>query len=73
MGAGFLVDDVIDVALPIDRDLFGPVARDGHIAHQLEQRVQLFRLRMRIFDELEAIGAHRIIGADGGGRRIVWK
>ena len=73
VGAGLLVDEIVDVALAIDRDLLGLVARDRHVAHQLEQRVQFFRLRMRVFDELEAIGAHRIVGADGGGRRVVRK
>ena len=26
---------------------------------------------MGVFDELEAVGAHRIVGADRGGRRVV--
>ncbi len=73
VGAGLLVDEIIDVALAIDRDLFGLVARDRRKTHQLEQRVQLFGPRMRIFDELETVGAHRVVGADGGGRRVVRK
>jgi hypothetical protein len=73
VGAGLLVDQIIDVALAIDRDLPGAVARDRQIAHQLEQRVQLFRSGMRVFDELEAVGAHRIVGADSRGRRVVRK
>ena len=62
MGAGRFVDEIIDVALAIDRDLPGPVARDRRITHQLEQCMQLLRLRMRVFDKLEAIGAHWIVG-----------
>ncbi len=62
MGAGRFVDEIIDVALAIDRDLLGLVARDLRITHQPEQRVQLFGLRMRVFDKLEAVGAHRIVG-----------
>ena len=73
VGAGLLVDEIIDIALAVDGDLPGLVARDRRIAHQLEQRVQLFRLRVGVFDELEAVGAHRIVGADGGGRRVVRK
>ena len=73
VGAGLLVDEIIDVALAIDRDLLGPVPRDRHIAHQPEQRVQFFGPRMRVFDELEAVGAHRVVGGDGGGRRVVRK
>jgi DNA-binding Lrp family transcriptional regulator len=49
------------------------VARDRDEAHQFEQRVQLPGLGVGIFDELEAVGAHRIVGADGGGRRVVRK
>ena len=73
MGAGLLVDEIIDIALAIDGDLLGPVAGDRRVAHQPEQRVQFFGIRVRIFDELETVGAHRIVGADGGGRRVVRK
>ena len=71
--ARLFVDEIIDVALAIDRDLPGPVARHRHIAHQPEQRVQLFGSRVRVFDELKAVGAHRIVGADHRGRRVVRK
>ena len=73
VGAGLLVDEVVDVALAVDRDHLGLVAGNRHIAHQLEQRVQLFRPRMRVFDEFKAIGAHRIVGANRCGRRVVRK
>ena len=73
VGAGLFVDEIIDVALAVDRDVFCPVAGDRRIAHQFEQRMQFRGIRMRIFDELEAIGAHRIVGTDGGCRRVVRK
>ena len=73
VGARLLVDEIVDVALAIDGDLFGPVAGDRHIAHQLEQRVQFLGLRVGVFDELETVGAHRVVGVDGGGRRVVRK
>jgi hypothetical protein len=73
VAARLLIDQIIDVALAIDRDLLGLVAGDRRIAHQPEKRMQLFGLGMRVLDELEAVGAHRIVGADGGGRRVVRK
>jgi hypothetical protein len=73
MRARRFIDEVIDVALAIDRDVPGPVARHRHITHQPEQRLQLFRSRMRVFDKLKALGAHRIVGADDRCRRIVRK
>ncbi len=73
VGIRLLIDDIVDVALAIDRDLFRLVAGDRRIAHQLEQAVQLFRMRVGIFDELETIRAHRIVGGDFGRRRIVRK
>ena len=71
--ARFGIDDVVDVTLPIERDVLGPMPRDRHIAHQLEQRVQFFRLGMGVLDELKAVGAGRIVGADFRGRRVVRK
>ena len=73
VGARLFVDEIVDVALAIDRDLLGLVAGDRRKAHQLEQRVQFRGIGMGVFDELETIGAHRIVGADSGGRRVVRK
>ncbi len=73
VGAGLFVDEIIDVALAVDRDLPGLVARDRHVAHQLEQRVQRFGPGVRVFDELKSVGAHRIVGANGRRRRVVRK
>ena len=52
---------------------YAPVARDRLITHQLEQRMQFFGPGMGVFDELKSVGTHRIVGADGGGRRVVRK
>ncbi len=73
VGAGLFVDEIVDIALAKDRDFLGAVARHRHIAHQLEQRVQRFGIGMRVFDELKAVGAHRIVGANGRRRRVVRK
>ncbi len=73
VGAGLLVEEVVDVALAVDGDLLAAAARHRRVAHQLEQSVQRLRLGMRVFDELEAVGAHRIVGADDRGRRVVRK
>ena len=43
----------------------------GDVAHALEQVGELLRLGMGELDELEAVGAGRIGGADGGGRGVV--
>ena len=73
VATGLFIDEIVDVALAVDGDLLALVAGNRRKAHQLEQRVQLFGLGMRIFDELETVGAHRIVGADGGRRRVVRK
>ena len=62
VGARLLVDEIIDIALAIDGDFLGSMVGDRHIAHQLEQRVQFFGLRVGVFDELETVGAHRVVG-----------
>jgi len=54
--AGFLVDQIVDIALAIDRELLGAVARDRHITRQPELRMQLFGPGMRVFDEFKVIG-----------------
>jgi hypothetical protein len=73
VGARLFVDEIVDVVLAIDGDLLCPVTRDRRKAHQLEKRVQLLRFGIRVSDELEPVRPHRIIGADGGRRRIVRK
>ncbi len=73
VGARLFVDQVIDVALAIHRDRLGLVARHRRKTHQPEQGMKLLGLRVRIFDELEAVGAHRVVIGNGGGGRIVRK
>src|SRR5690606_27340712 len=60
------VDDVVDVALPPDRDVSGPMLRNRPVSHALEQVGQLLRLRMRELDELEPVRARGIVLADPG-------
>jgi len=67
------IEDVIDVALAIDRDGLGLVSGHGRIAHALEQRCQFARPRMGKLDELETVGAGRVLPADFGGRCVVRK
>src|SRR5713226_6234865 len=71
--AGLGIQYEVDVALAIDRDVLGPVPGDGCIAHAPEQLCELNRLRMSKFDELEPVGADRVLRADPGRRRIVRK
>jgi len=71
VAVGLLVDEVVDAALAIDGDLFGAMACDFRKTHQLEQRMQFVGLGMSVLDELKAVGAHRIVGADHGRRRVM--
>jgi hypothetical protein len=73
VAAGLLVHQVVDVALPVERDRPGAVPRHRLEAHGLEQRVQLLRLRMRVLDEAEAVRARGVLRGDPGGGRIVRK
>ena len=70
---GFGIEDVVDIALAIDRDVPGLVARNGLVAHAPEELGQLVRPRMGEFDEFETVGARGVLRADLGGRRIVRK
>jgi len=65
------VDDEVDVALAVQRDVLGAVAGDGREAHAIEQAPQQLRVRRRVFDELEAVGAHRVVG--GHQQPSVWR
>ena len=58
------VDDEVDVALPVQRDVLAAMPRDHREAQPLEQRAQQLRIGRGVFDELEAVGAHGIV-ADG--------
>ena len=54
------VDQEIDVALAVQRHVLRAMARGGAKAHLLEQRAQRIGVGRRVFDEFEAVGAHRI-------------
>ena len=45
----------------MQRDVLRAMARHHGKAEPLEQRAQQFRIRRRVFDELEPVGAHRIV------------
>ena len=70
-GSGLGVEDEVDVALAVEGDVLGAVPRHRREAHLLEQPVELLRVGMAELDELEAVGAHRVLVRDGGRRGIV--
>ena len=57
----FGVQDEIDVALLIERDVFRAVPRRRDKPHPLEQRRQFGGLGSGVFDKLEPVGAHRVV------------
>ena len=71
MGARLAIDDVVDVALAIERDVARLVPRHLDIAHPREQRFELSGLRVSELDEFESVGAGGVIGADRGRRCVV--
>ena len=64
---GLGIDDEIDVALAVQRHVLAAVARADGKSHAREQRSQELRVRRRVFHELEAVGAHRIVELVGHG------
>jgi hypothetical protein len=66
VAAGLGVDDEVDLALAVERHVLALMLRDRREAHFREQLPQQLRVRRRIFDELEAVGAHRVREAGGG-------
>jgi hypothetical protein len=71
--AWLLVQQVVDVALPVQRHGLAAVPCHGGEAHPTEQHMQLLRLRMGVFHEGEAIGAHRVVLVDGRAWCVVRK
>ncbi len=55
------VDDEVDVALAVQRHVLAAVARTGGEAHAREQPAQQLGVRRRVLDELESVGAHRVV------------
>src|SRR5690606_24175902 len=70
-GARLGIQEEVDVALAVKGDVPGPVPRRRREAHLPEQQVELFRLRVRELDELEAVGAGRVAAADRRPGRIM--
>ena len=60
-GLGLRVDDEIDSALAVERHVLRAMARHRRKAEPLEERPQQLRIRCRVFDELEAVRAHRVV------------
>ena len=55
------VDDEVDAALAIQQNVLVAVPRDRRKAHALEQRTHGGGVWGGVFDELEAVGAHRVV------------
>ena len=64
IGARLLVDEVVHVALPVEAHIPVAVPGDEREAHRAEQLVQRSGVGMGVFDELEAVGSHRIVCVD---------
>ncbi len=61
------VDDEVDVALLVQRDVLAAMARRDRESHALEQRTQQFGVGRGVFDEFETVGTHRIFEEVGHG------
>ena len=59
--SGLGVDDEVDLSLAIEEHILGAVLRDRREAHLLEQPAERGRVRRRVLDELEAVGAERVV------------
>jgi len=55
------VDDEVDLALTMQRDVLGTVARHCRESEPLEQRAQQLRIRSGVLDEFESVGSHRVV------------
>jgi len=58
---GLGVHDEVYVALPVEQDVLGAVPGDGGEAHFAEEPSERGRIRRRVLDELEAVGAERVV------------
>ena len=61
--SGSGVDDEVDAALTVKGDVLVAVSCDRLEAHLTEQPAERRRVRRRVFDELESVGAHGVIPA----------
>ena len=64
---GLGIDDEVDVALPMQRHVLAAMAGDDRESQLFEQRAQQLGIGGRVFDELESVGAHRIVEEIGPG------
>jgi hypothetical protein len=63
------VDDEVDLALAVEQHVLRPVLGDGGEAHLLEQPAERRGIGRGVFDELEAVGAERVV-PEVMGRRV---
>jgi hypothetical protein len=61
------IDDEVDIALPVQRDVLAAMPRRDREAEPLEQRAQQLRIRRGVLDELEAVGADGVFDRAGNG------
>ncbi len=66
---GLGVDDEIDAALPIEEHVLRAVLRNGRESHLAEEAPERRRIGRRVFDELEAVGAERVVPEVAGRSR----
>jgi hypothetical protein len=59
---GFMIDDEIDIALPVKHHLLGAVARNSSETHAFKEARQGLGILGGVFNELEAIGTHGVVG-----------
>ena len=57
----FRVQDEVDFALAVQGHVLAAMARYGGEAHRFESLAHCDWIRRRVFDEFEAIGAHRVV------------
>ena len=67
------VDDEVDVALPVQRDVLAAMPRSHREAQPLEQRAQQLRVGRGVLDELETVGADGIFQGRTGSGGVHWR
>ena len=67
------VDDEVDVALPVQRDVLAAMPRRHRKAQPLEQRAQQLRIGRGVLDELEPVGADGIFQGRTGSGGVHWR
>ena len=69
----FGIQEIVDIALTIERDVLAVMPGDRLEAHLAKQSVKNLRLRMGELDEFEAVGAGGVRLADRRLGRVVRK